>query len=107
MVENRCRSRRKTRKRQRRGLLRHVVGRPGAEFPPLVGVVATGQPRQRGDSRLLHPRPTGRSPKGVVHDVERGAAGGQVGPGRDVEEHRGPVHAEHHEHRRRGFEVGQ
>lgn len=71
-----------------------------------MGVIATGEPRQRGDRRLLHPRPTGRSPKGVVHDVERGAPGDQVEqqPG-DVEEHRGPVHAEHHEHRRCGFEV--
>lgn len=99
-------SRWKARKRQRRGLFRHVVGRPGAEFSTLVGVIATGEPRQRGDRRLLHPRPTGRSPKGVVHDVERGAPGDQVEqqPG-DVEEHRGPVHAEHHEHRRCGFEV--
>ena len=99
-------SRWKARKRQRRGFFRDVVGRPGAEFSTLVGVIAAGEPRQRGDRRLLHPRPTGRSPKGVVHNVERGAPGDQVEQqSGDVEEHRCPVHAEHHEHRWCGFEV--
>lgn len=71
-----------------------------------MGVIAAGEPRQRGDRRLLHPRPTGRSPKGVVHNVERGAPSDQVEQqSGDVEEHRCPVHAEHHEHRWCGFEV--
>ena len=99
-------SRWKTRKRQRGGFLRHFVGRPSSKLSTVVGIVAASQPRQRGHRCLLHPRPTGRPSKGVVHHVERATASDQVErQPRDVEEHRGPVHAEHHQHRWCGFEV--
>lgn len=97
----------KTRKRQRRRFLRHVIGRSGSKFSSVVGVIATCQPRQCGHRCLLHPRSAGRPPKGVVYHLERVTSSDQVEQqSGNVEEHRGgPVHTQHHQHRWCGFEV--
>jgi len=98
----------KTRKRQRRGLLGNSVGRSSAEFSSVMGVVAPGESRQCGHRRFVHPGSASGSPEGLIYNVERGKAGEQVGgrPAGSEQECSGTVHAEHHQHRWCGFEVG-
>lgn len=72
-----------------------------------MGVIAAGESRQRGHRRFIHPGPASGSPEGLVYNLERDKAGEQVDgrPAGSEQERNGALHAEHHQHRRCGFEV--
>ena len=104
--------RRPPRQRQRGRLLGDAVGRPATELATLLGILATRQSRQRSHRCILHPRSAatkpGCAPEGVVHDVQRAQADHEVDQsGGDEGEHRPATYAQHHEHRRCCYEVGE